>query len=220
MENILKINEMFPSIQGEGLHQGLLCFFIRLTGCNLRCSYCDTKYAYDEGNFLTISQIIDKWKESRINLVQITGGEPLLQDNSYELMDSLLKKGAKILLETNGSINIKNVPGDVVKIIDIKTPGSSMEKSFSIENLRYLNKKDQIKFVITGYDDFFWSKKIIEKYHLETWCSVLISPAYKLAKPEEIAEMLIINGMNVRFQLQLHKMLWGEKSEIFITKKC
>jgi 7-carboxy-7-deazaguanine synthase len=220
MQNSLKVNEMFSSIQGEGTHQGLLCFFIRLTGCNLRCSYCDTKYAYFDGEFFSAGQIIDKWKESGIKLVQITGGEPLLQENVYELMEALLKKNAKILLETNGSVNIKNVPKNVVKIVDIKTPGSKTEDSFLIENLRFINDIDQIKFVVTGMDDFLWSKKIIEKFCLDKWCSALVSPAYNMAKPAEIAEMLIINNMNVRFQIQLHKMLWREEREIFITKKC
>ncbi len=212
--DFLNISETFVSIQGEGLDAGLPCFFIRLSGCNLRCSYCDTRYAYEPGPSIPLQELIDEWKGSGVNLVQITGGEPLLQPAVYRLMHELLRMGAKVLLETNGSMNLSQVPFKVIKIVDRKTPGSGMAGSWFPLNLRYLNSGDQIKFVLTGQEDFKWA--VSEVARLELWhiAQILFSPASQFLAPQSLAELMLDIRMPVRLQLQLHKILWGRRRGI------
>jgi 7-carboxy-7-deazaguanine synthase len=207
----LSISETFVSLQGEGVWTGWPCFFIRLSGCNLRCTYCDTQYAYNGGEKRDIRDLIDEWRQSRIGLVQVTGGEPLLQSETLILLDALVNAGAKVLLETNGSLALGNVPREIIKIVDRKTPGSGMEESFLEENLRWLNKRDQLKFVITDQKDYEWARQEVLRLCLSNYTEVLFSPAWGGPAPFQLAEWIIADRLSVRFQIQLHKILWGEK---------
>jgi 7-carboxy-7-deazaguanine synthase len=199
------------SLQGEGAWVGWPCFFIRLSGCNLRCTYCDTRYAYNQGEKRYIPELIDEWKRSEVSLVQVTGGEPLLQKETTSLLEALLDEGAKVLLETNGSLALGNVPKNVIKIVDRKTPGSGMENFFLEENLRCLNQGDQIKFVITEKEDYEWAKEEILRLFLPYYVEVLFSPAWERLAPVQLAEWILSDKLSVRFQIQLHKIIWGEK---------
>jgi 7-carboxy-7-deazaguanine synthase len=207
----LSVSETFVSLQGEGVWTGWPCFFIRLSGCNLRCTYCDTRYAYNGGEKRDIQDLIDEWRQSRIALVQVTGGEPLLQPETLALLEALLNKGAKVLLETNGSLALRNVPRGIIKIVDRKTPGSGMEESFLEENLRWLNKGDQLKFVITDREDYEWARQEVLRLCLSSYTEVLFSPSWGGPAPFQLAEWIIADRLSVRFQIQLHKILWGEK---------
>ncbi|MDL1959072.1 MAG: radical SAM protein [Deltaproteobacteria bacterium] len=207
----LSVSETFVSLQGEGVWAGWPCFFIRLSGCNLRCTYCDTRYAYNNGEKRDIRDLIDEWRKSRIGLVQVTGGEPLLQSETLTLLDGLVNEGAKVLLETNGSLVLGNVPREVIKIVDRKTPGSGMEESFLAENLRWLNQGDQLKFVITDQEDYEWAREEVIRLCLSYYTEVLFSPAWGGPAPFHLAEWIIADRLSVRFQIQLHKILWGEK---------
>ena len=207
----LSVCEEFKSLQGEGLHMGLPCYFIRLSGCNLKCSYCDTTYAQMPGSKKSVRALVEGWKSSHIPLVEVTGGEPLLQPGTIDLLKELLRAGAEVLLETNGSLDISQVPRGVVKILDWKTPGSGHKESFLTTNLRFLDRLDQIKFVITNRQDFDFAMKKVEYYALTQICEVLVSPAFGLMEPRLLAHWVLETGMRVRLQLQLHKWLWGDQ---------
>ncbi|NPA93998.1 MAG: radical SAM protein [Thermodesulfobacteria bacterium] len=207
----LRVCETFSSIQGEGTHVGVPCFFIRLTGCNLRCNYCDTTYAYDSGTTTSVEELVNEWRSSRLPYVLITGGEPLLQPGVYPLMNTLLAHGAKCLLETNGSVSIAQVPRGVCKIVDWKTPGSGSGGSFFVENLRYLSRSDELKFVLTSRADYEWVRDLILAKGLNNLCPVLLSPCYGAVNPSELALWILTDKLDVRLQLQLHKVIWGEK---------
>ncbi len=208
----VKVCETFVSLQGEGTHVGLPTFFVRLSGCNLSCSWCDTLYAREEGTPLTIEEILIRWREEgALPWVQITGGEPLLQEGVYPLMEAFLDEGASVLLETNGSVSLARVPRRVIKIMDLKCPSSGMTQQMRWENLAYLSSPDQVKFVIANRDDYEWARKVVEERYLFLYTQVLFSPAYGLLKPQELAEWILEDRLRVRFQIQLHKILWGEK---------
>lgn len=211
VENMLNISELFYSIQGESTYSGLPCIFIRLTGCNLRCNYCDTTYSYESDISLSINEIITKVKEyDPVKLVEITGGEPLLQPEVYQLFESLHENGYTILLETNGSISLKDIPGYVIKIVDVKCPGSSKDNSFLLENLEYVNKaKDEIKFVLSDNFDYNWAKDFMIKYKLNEY-EVLFSPVSDKLKLQDLAQWIIVDKLPVRMQLQLHKIIWDK----------
>jgi 7-carboxy-7-deazaguanine synthase len=204
----MKINEIFKSIQGESSFAGIPTVFVRLTGCNLRCQWCDTKYSYDEGVDLTVDEVIGRVNAFGLQFVQITGGEPLLQEDVYELMDRLLNMDYNVSLETNGSINLSSVHKRVVKIIDIKCPSSSESDRMDFGNISYLTKSDEIKFVIKDRDDYNWAKEIIDRYNLIKRCNILISPVYGEIEPRQLAEWILEDNLNVRLQIQLHKLLW------------
>ena len=208
---MLNISEIFCSIQGESTYAGLPCIFIRLAGCNLRCDYCDTTYSFESDISLSTNDIITKVKEyDPIKLVEITGGEPLLQPEVYQLIESLNKDGYTILLETNGSISLKNVPEYVIKIVDVKCPGSSEENSFLLENLEYINKeKDEIKFVLSDNFDYNWAKDFVMKYNLKDY-EILFSPVSEKLEPQDLAKWIIDDKLPVRMQLQLHKIIWDK----------
>jgi len=207
---MLKVNEIFKSIQGEGSLAGKLCSFVRLSGCNLRCSYCDTKYAYKKGDDLSIEEIIRKVKTLRLNLVEITGGEPLLQKETYELIDTLIKQKYIVLIETNGSISIKNINQHAIILLDLKCPGSKMSTNMLWENIEYLRKKDEVKFVIGDRKDYDWAKDIAAKYNLAQQVNhVHFSPVYGKLVPKELSEWICHDNLDVRMQLQLHKYIWG-----------
>ena len=205
----MKVCEIFSSIQGESSFAGLPCTFIRLTGCNLRCSYCDTSYAYYEGQELTADEIIREVQRTGINLVEITGGEPLLQNESHLLIKRLIDEGYKVLVETNGSQDIKKIAKKAIVILDIKTPGSGMSKEMDFTNLDYIKSSDEIKFVITNREDYEWSKEIIQRYKLMEKCKLLFSPAFGTLPPENLAKWIIGDKLKIRFNLQLHKYIFS-----------
>lgn len=202
----MKISEIFISIQGEGSLVGIPMIFVRLSGCNLRCTYCDTTYSYDNGKEFSVDELLRIIKSSQLKYVAITGGEPLLQNEIYDLMDKLIDMKHNVVLETNGSISIERVPRQVKIILDIKTPGSSMESKNCLENLRFLKKADEIKFVITDRRDYEWAKDFLKKYSTKTR-EILFSPAIGFLQPSKLAEWIIEDRLQVRFNLQIHKFL-------------
>ncbi|MEW6676090.1 MAG: radical SAM protein [Nitrospirota bacterium] len=205
----MKVNEIFTSIQGESSYAGLPCLFIRMTGCNLRCSYCDTTYAYYEGKALSEDEIMSEVRRGGISLVEITGGEPLLQREVYHLIERLLDEDYKVLIETNGSMSIKEIDRRAVVILDIKTPGSGMYEEMDLSNLDYIKLDDEIKFVITNRDDYEWAREFISRYSLGERCSVLFSPAFGILYPETLSKWVIEDRLKVRLNLQLHRYIFG-----------
>ncbi len=205
----MKVCEIFTSIQGESSYAGMPCTFIRLTGCNLRCSYCDTTYAYYEGRDLSEDEIVNEVRRSVINLVEITGGEPLLQKKVYHLIKRLLDEGYTVLVETNGSQSIKEIDKRAVVILDIKVPGSGMSKEMDFSNLDSIKSNDEIKFVITNRMDYKWSKEIIDRYRLIDKCHLLLSPAFGILPPADLARWLLEDRLTVRLNLQLHKYIFS-----------
>jgi 7-carboxy-7-deazaguanine synthase len=207
---MLKINEIFKSIQGESSYTGLPCAFIRLTGCNLRCSWCDTEYAFYEGNAMEVEQVLDKVKKYKVNLVEITGGEPLMQKEVYKLMDALLAKSYEVLLETGGSLSIAEVPKAVVKILDLKCPGSGELLQNDYSNLDILDAKDEVKFVLLDRADYDWCRKTIKKYSLAKKVKILVSPVYDKLDLKDLATWVLEDKLPVRLQTQLHKVIWSK----------
>ena len=206
----LKVNEIYYSIQGESSFSGLPCIFVRLTYCNLRCSYCDTEYAFYEGKNLGINQIIEKVNSFKCNLVEITGGEPLLQNDCIKLIEELEKNNKRVLIETGGSLTIKNISKKTHIILDLKCPSSKMEHKNLWDNLNYIKKTDEVKFVIGNKSDYNWSKKIINKYNLENKCLILMSPVFGEIDNKKIIDWILKDNLNVRFQIQLHKKIWDK----------
>jgi len=207
----LTINEIFNSIQGESLYTGLRCTFIRLTGCNLRCSYCDTRYAYEEGTSLAMTDIIDKVSGYECPLVEITGGEPLIQNETPLLITNLIEKGYKVLLETNGTIDISSVDERCIKIVDIKCPGSGESGKNMLDNLNRLNAKDQAKFVITNRGDYEYAKEILRQ--IPGWFlreNILFSPVSGKMEFSDLAKWILEDKLMVRFHIQLHKIIWPD----------
>ena len=204
----MKVCEIFASIQGESSLIGIPMVFIRLTGCNLRCTYCDTKYAYTEGQEMSIKKIINTVKNFRIKFVEITGGEPLLQTEVYELMDELVKN-YNVLLETNGSLSIEKVNSKIKVIIDIKTPGSGMSDKNYLGNLNFLKKSDEVKFVLTDRNDYDWAKDFIKKNNINVR-EILFSPAFGILNPQDLARWILEDALPVRMNLQIHKYIFGE----------
>ena len=209
----LRINEIFYSIQGESSRIGMPTVFVRLTGCPMRCTYCDTAYAFHEGQQKEIEEIIQEIKKFDTNYVTVTGGEPLAQKNCINLMNQLCELGYQVSLETGGAIDIKDVHSKVKIILDVKTPKSNEDKNNFWPNLANIKPNDEIKFVIQDYEDFSWSMDIIEKYQLNQ-NQILFSPVYNVLANEQLAEWILKHQLNVRLQLQLHKILWGEKKGV------
>jgi len=209
----LKINEIYYSIQGESSYMGKPCIFIRLTYCNLRCSYCDSEYTFHEGNDMTINEIINKIQNYPCKLVEVTGGEPLFQEECINLLKKLVNLEYHVLLETSGSLSTKDVPKKVVNIIDFKCPTSNMKKKNDWENINYLKSSDEVKFVIGNREDYEWAKEKIEQYDITSKCSVLMSPSYKQIEPKTITEWILKDNLDVRFQIQLHKEIWSDKEQ-------
>ena len=205
---MLKINEIYYSIQGEGTKAGFPCVFVRLTFCNLRCTYCDTEFAFYEGKDFSIEDIIQEIRVYNCSLVEITGGEPLFQDESYSLMKQLADEGFEVLLETGGSLPIKNIDKRVKIIMDLKTPSSGMLKKNFYENINYLKNEDEVKFVIGSREDYLWSKEMVEKYALDKKFSVLFSVVFGKRLPVDLVNWILKDKLNVRFQLQMHKFIW------------
>ncbi|MBU0561609.1 MAG: radical SAM protein [Bacteroidota bacterium] len=205
---MLKINEIFYSIQGESSHAGKPCVFVRLTYCNLRCTYCDTEYAFFEGKDLSIEEIIREVEKNNCNLVEITGGEPLSQKESLELMEKLCEKGFEVLLETAGNMPIDAVDKRVKIIMDIKTPSSGMAEKNLYSNLDQLKTGDEVKFVIGDETDYEWMKSIIKNHQLESKAGILCSGVFNKLELKTLAEWILKDNLNVRMQLQMHKYIW------------
>lgn len=205
----LRINEIFFSIQGEGTKAGLPCVFVRLTYCNLRCVYCDTEYAFYEGKDMTIDDVMNEVKKYNCNLVEVTGGEPLVQEGVHNLMKRLCDDGYSVMIETGGSLPIENIDSRVKIIMDLKTPYSKMEKKNRYENIGHLKSIDEVKFVVGSKEDYEWTKEIISKYDLINKTEqVLISPVFGEVENIALAEWILKDNLNVRFQLQMHKYIW------------
>ncbi|MDR3666875.1 MAG: radical SAM protein [Ignavibacteriaceae bacterium] len=205
---MLKINEIYYSIQGESTKAGLPCVFIRLTFCNLRCSYCDSEYAFYDGNELSIDDIMQEVRKYNCSLVEITGGEPLFQEESLALMKHLADNGFEVLLETGGSLPVKNIDPRVKIIMDLKTPSSGMLKKNLYDNLNDLKGIDEVKFVIGSREDYLWSKQILDKYSIDKKNVVLFSIVFGKLLPLELVNWILEDNLNVRFQLQMHKFIW------------
>jgi 7-carboxy-7-deazaguanine synthase len=208
----MKINEIFYSLQGEGKWTGLPNIFIRTSGCNLRCSYCDTKYAYHSGKEMNIDTILNKISQYPSNNICLTGGEPLLQNEIMSLINILIKKKYNICLETNGSLEIKDLSDKKLLMIslDIKCPSSNMEDKNLLSNIKFLKGKDQLKFVILDRNDYDYAKKTIEKY--KPTCSVYFQPVWG-TNPTNLADWILNDKLDVKLGLQLHKIIWGESSK-------
>jgi 7-carboxy-7-deazaguanine synthase len=206
----LKVNEIFYSIQGESSSAGRACVFVRLTGCNLRCRYCDTTHAYQDGEDLEIGDIINRVAAHQCTLVEITGGEPLIQDETPSLIRRLLERGYEVLLETNGTMDISTVDDRCVKIVDVKCPSSGEADKNDPLNLTRLTDRDEIKFVIGGREDYDYAKNILARIQLEPSSSakVLFAPVFGALEPSVLAEWILQDRLNVRLQLQLHKYIW------------
>ena len=209
----LKVNEIYFSVQGESTHAGRPCIFIRLTYCNLRCTYCDTRYAFYDGKDMEISEIIEKIKQWNCQLVEVTGGEPLFQDECLTLLNELLKKNYEVMLETGGSLPISSVPEDVINIIDFKCPSSGMEKNNLWSIIDNLHIHDEVKFIIGNRKDYEWAKEKIGQYNLTKQCTVLFSPIFNEINPEIIVEWILEDYLPVRFQMQIHKYIWKPESK-------
>lgn len=209
----MKVSEIFFSIQGESTYAGLPCVFIRLAGCNLKCRWCDTTYAQpsDAGEELSIDQIIKEVKKFKCRLIEITGGEPLLQKETPEFSNRLLKLGYEVLIETNGSVNLEPVNTKAIKIVDVKCPSSGHDGSFLMKNLKYITLQDEIKFVIADRKDYEFARDFLEKCIKDKTTKMLFAPVYPQMSSQELANWILKDRLRVRFQPQMHKFIWGEE---------
>lgn len=210
-ESRLRISEIFFSLQGESSFVGLPTVFIRLTGCPLRCNYCDTAYAFSGGEWMELDDILQTLKKYNARYICVTGGEPLAQRNCGELLKRLCDAGYKVSIETSGAMDISQVDARVSRIMDIKTPASGEEAKNRYENIDLLTERDEVKFVLCSREDYEWAKSMITKYQLTDKSEVLFSPEHEGMKPSELADWIISDQLNVRFQLQLHKYLWNNE---------
>ena len=207
---LLTINEIFHSIQGESTHTGKPCVFVRLTACDLRCSWCDTPYAFTEGRKMSLDEVLAQVESFDCGLVEITGGEPLLQREVYPLMDRLLDSGKTVMVETGGHMSIENVPASVIKIVDVKCPGSGESHRNHWENLGNLCPKDEVKFVIKDRTDYEYARDVVCRHDLTgRVAAVLFSPVHGVLDPKDLAAWILEDKLEVRLQLQVHKFIWG-----------
>jgi len=206
----LRINEIFHSLQGEADCVGFPTVFVRLTGCPLRCQYCDTEYAFHAGNWLDFSAILEKVRSFGAQYVCVTGGEPLAQPNCLPLLKDLCDAGFHVSLETSGALDVSGVDSRVTRVIDVKTPGSNEASRNRIENFPLLGPRDQLKFVICSREDYDWSKGFLQEHGVAQRCRILFSPSYNQLSPTTLADWILADRLPVRFQLQLHKVLWGD----------
>ncbi len=206
----LKVNEIFLSIQGESSYAGWPCAFIRLTGCNLRCSYCDTRYAYTEGAELTVEEIMEKVRGLGCSLVEVTGGEPLLQDETPRLVRELIDSGHTVLLETNGSFDISCVDRRCIKVVDIKCPSGGEHESYDHQNTLRLQDHDELKFVVGARQDYEFAANMFEliRKRFRKMNVIHFSPVFGVLPPKDLARWIIDDGLDVRLNLQLHKYVW------------
>lgn len=207
---MLELTEIFCSIQGESTYAGKPTIFVRLAGCNLRCRWCDTTYSYNPKFTMTVNEVLKTVAEYQpFRTVEITGGEPLLQDEVFPLIDSLHKKEYQILIETNGSLSVERIPPYVVKIIDVKGPSSGHENSFHQDNLSFLSSHDELKFVLGDRKDYLFAGDFIKKHLAHISNTVLLSPQTGVLAPADLIKWMIEDRLDARLQLQLHKLIWG-----------
>lgn len=204
----MKINEIFKSIQGETSYAGLPCIFIRITGCNLHCSYCDTTYAFEDGKEMSINSIIESVDRLSSKLVCVTGGEPLFNIETPYLITELLNKKHTVIVETNGSCDVSIISKEAIKIMDIKCPDSNMSHLMNWQNINYLTKSDEVKFVLSSRNDYDWTKAVIYKYNLSKVANILIGTVFGAISPRLVVQWILEDNLDVRFQLQLHKYIW------------
>lgn len=206
----LRLTEIFLSVQGEARSVGWPTVFVRLTGCPLRCQYCDTAYAFHGGQWWEIDAVLVEVASHGVRHVCVTGGEPLAQKRCLQLLSRLCDAGYEVSLETSGAIDIAGVDPRVSRVVDLKTPGSLEQHRNLLENIPLLGAHDQVKFVICDRADYEWSRALVEEYRLEKRCEVLFSPSHAQVSPRELAEWILADRLPVRFQMQLHKQLWGD----------
>ncbi len=206
-----RVTEIFYSLQGETRTMGLPTVFIRLTGCPLRCTYCDTGYAFHDGKKMDVGTIIKQVQVYHPRYVTVTGGEPLAQHCSYDLLESLCDLNVEVSLETSGAMDISAVDPRVVCVMDIKTPASGEEPKNNYNNISFLKPHDQVKFVIAGRDDYQWACQKLTEYNLSRQCEVLFSPVHNKLKPTDLADWIVQDNLPVRMQIQLHKYLWNDE---------
>ena len=206
---MIKITEIFHSIQGESTYAGRPCVFVRLTGCPLRCTWCDTAYAFYGGRDMTIDDIVNQVRAFDCNLVEVTGGEPLSQMESLPLLSRLCDEGFEVLVETSGAIDTADVDRRVHVILDIKCPGSGMTDRMYWPNLDRLAPQDEVKFVIKDRSDYEWAREVLHRYELPVRCTVLMSPVFGEVEVRHLAEWILADKLPVRFQLQMHKYIWA-----------
>ena len=204
----LRITEIFSSIQGESTSVGMPTVFVRLTGCPLRCQYCDTAYAFSGGDWIQLEDILNNVSSFNLKHVTVTGGEPLAQKSCLSLLTKLCDQDYRVSLETSGALDISDVDPRVIKVMDIKTPASEEAKKNNWNNIYYLREQDQVKFVICNQSDYVWAKNIVTEYQLQDRCEVLFSTSHDELEPRQLAEWIVQDQLEVRFQLQLHKVLW------------
>ena len=205
----LRVNEIYISLQGESSHQGLLCTFVRLTGCHLRCSYCDSAHSFYDGKKMLVTEVVDRVVALGASRVEVTGGEPLLQPGVYPLMEALLAKGLTVMLETSGSIDVREVPAAVQKIVDLKTPSSGESDRNDLRVLESMNANDELKFVIGTREDYDWARGMLQAHQLASRpYELLFSTVHGKLSAQLLAEWIIADRLPVRFQLQQHKYVW------------
>lgn len=207
------ITEIFKSIQGESTFAGLPCVFVRLTGCNLRCHWCDTAYAFHGGQKMTVEQVMERVRRLGGKLVELTGGEPLLQEDIYPLTDRLLDEQFEVLVETSGERLIGRLPRAVIKVVDVKCPGSGEGETFRLENLEALDRKDQVKFVILDELDYRYAHAFIRQHDLNARVGeIILSPVFGRMPPRQLAEWILEDGLQVRLGMQMHKFIWDPEA--------
>jgi 7-carboxy-7-deazaguanine synthase len=207
---VLTVNEIFHSIQGESTFAGEPCVFVRLTACDLRCSWCDTPYAFHEGRKMSVDEVLTEVERFGCSMVEVTGGEPLLQRDVYPLMSRLLESGKTVLLETGGHRSIEDVPAGVVRVVDVKCPGSGESDKMDWENLKRVNRSDQVKFVIKDRADYEFARDIVRRDRInERVAAVLFSPVHGVMDAKELAAWILEDRLPVRLQLQAHKYIWS-----------
>lgn len=209
-DDVLLVNEVFTSLQGEGTRTGRLCVFVRLTTCHLRCKYCDTEHAFFDGSERTIADVVDEVAQQNVPFVLLTGGEPLLQPAAIPLLQKLVDDGFEVALETSGAVSTEHVPPEVSVILDVKTPDSGEHHRMVWSNLSRLRPHDEVKFVLCSEDDYVFAKDLIAKERLHDTCPVLFSPETTSLSPTTLADWMVRDRLPVRFQFQLHRMLWGD----------
>ena len=205
----LQVTEIFHSIQGESSYAGRPCVFVRLTGCPLRCTWCDTAYSFEGGETMSEPDVLQRVQGYHCPLVEVTGGEPLHQPKAFDLIARLCAEGYEVLVETSGAVDIASVDARAHIIMDVKCPGSGMHDRMNWDNMSHLQQKDEAKFVIQDRHDYDWARTILQQYTLPSRCPVLLSPVHGVLEERELAEWILADGLSVRFQVQLHKYIWG-----------
>jgi 7-carboxy-7-deazaguanine synthase len=209
---MLRMSEVYVSVQGESTHAGKPCVFVRLTGCNLRCSWCDSEFTFTGGSWRHIDEVLEEVARYGIHMVEVTGGEPLVQRAAIPLMQALVDRGHQVLLETSGSRSIEEVPPEVHVILDFKAPDSGEEAANLWENVALLRPHHEVKFVIASRRDFEWSAKVVAAHGLTDRCTVLFSPAWGLVQPADLVQWILDAKLDVRFQVQMHKYIWDAEA--------